>query len=134
MIVDTGVVVAALDELDPDHGRCAVFPSSDAIRRRVLLPGLCLAEIDYWLHALGLTAQAQQVLDALNRSSWGISWPTDTELAWASDLCSDRPDVGIVDACLLALAESRREPVVASLDHRHLATVELAHGYLELVP
>jgi hypothetical protein len=54
-----------------------------------------------------------------------------------SRLSSSRPGlaVGIVDASILAVVERLGEPKVATLDHRHFATMRPAHiEALQLLP
>jgi hypothetical protein len=44
-------------------------------------------------------------------------------------------DLGVVDASVIALAERFSEPKLATLDHRHFATVRPAHvDALTLLP
>ncbi|MFN0282081.1 MAG: type II toxin-antitoxin system VapC family toxin [Kineosporiaceae bacterium] len=133
MIVDTGVLVAALVVEDNDHASCREL--LEHIGQRVLIPGLCLAEVDYWLRERhGLHRAGQDVLELVASGAWQVEWPTPQQYERAVSLCASGPELGIVDAALLALAEDREETEIASLDHRHLSTVELSHGHLSLRP
>ena len=47
LVLDTGVIYAALDENDADHGRCAALIASTD--ETLVVPSPVLVELDYWL-------------------------------------------------------------------------------------
>ena len=63
--------------------------------------------------------------------------PSEADLKRCLELQYDYADlaVGIVDASILVLVERLEEPKVATLDHRHFATMRPAHvEALQLLP
>ena len=58
-----------------------------------------------------------------------VQSPTETDLKRCLEPQHDYTDlaVGIVDASIFALVERLGEPKVATLDHRHFATMRPAH-------
>lgn len=135
LVCDTGPLLAALDSADPDHQRCASLLGDPA--EDLVVPSLVLAEVDYWCHErLGVGAWLvflEDVLDGVYR----LEHPSHDELRRCHQLQQQYADLrlGIVDATVLVLVERLREPKVATLDHRHFATVRPAHvPALVLVP
>ena len=135
LILDTGPLLAALDEADPDHAPCAAL-LTDATEDLVV-PTLVLAELDYWC-AERLPSDAWLTfLEDLLAGVYLLESPTIGDLSRAKSLQATYRDLrlGVVDATVIALAERLHEPRVATLDHRHFATVRPAHvPALVLVP
>ncbi|MGQ0573964.1 MAG: type II toxin-antitoxin system VapC family toxin [Pseudonocardia sp.] len=135
LICDTGPLLAALDAADPDHRRCAALLSETD--EDLVVPVLVLAELDYWCHKrLGPAAWLTFLEDLLN-GAYRPEAPTAVDLSRCRELQTTYADLrlGVVDSSVLALAERLREPKVATLDHRHFATVRPEHvGSLRLLP
>ena len=127
MICDTGPILAALDEADPDHHRCArllVDAESDLV-----VPTLVLAEVDYWCHER-LTLHAWLAfLDDVLAGVYRPEPPTTTDLERCRDLQQQYHDLGlgVVDASVIALAERSGETELATLDRRHFSVVRPRH-------
>lgn len=127
LICDTGPLLAALDAADADHEACADLLISAT--EDLIVPTLVLAELDYWCHTR-LTGAAwitflNDVLDGVYRTAP----PTIPDLTRCRDLQEQYADLtlGVVDASIVALTERLHESKIASLDHRHFATVRPAH-------
>lgn len=135
LICDAGPLLAALDAADPDHGPCAALLTEAT--EDLVVPVLVLAELDYWCQRrLGGSAWLGFLEDLLN-GAYRPETPTVRDLARCAELQTTYADLhlGVVDSSVLALAERLREPKVATLDHRHFATVRPAHvGALQLLP
>jgi predicted nucleic acid-binding protein len=135
LILDTSVLLAAVDASDPDHSRCAELISGS--HENLVVPALVLSELDYWCHER-LTAEVWQAfLEDVLAGAYSVQSPTETDLKRCLELQYDYADlaVGIVDASILALVERLGEPKVATLDHRHFATMRPAHvEALQLLP
>ena len=135
LVVDTGPLLAALDAADPDHTRCAGL-LGDSVEDLVV-PVLVLAELDYWCHArLGGNAWLSFLEDVL-AGAYRPEPPTTADLQRCSVLQERYADLrlGVVDAAVIALLERLGEPKVATLDHRHFATVRPSHvEALRLLP
>ena len=135
LILDTGPLLAALDEADPDHASCAAL-LLDA-DEDLVVPGLVLAELDYWCHER-LTGEAWLAfLDDVLEGVYTVAPPTITDLRRCELLQRRYADLrfGVVDASILALCERLAERKLATLDHRHFAAVRPAHvDALDLLP
>lgn len=93
------------------------------------MPGLVLAELDYWCRRR-LTVDAWLIfLEDLLAGAYRAEHPSDADLRRVIDLESTYADLGlgVVDASIIALAERLAETRVTSLDHRHFATVRPSH-------
>jgi uncharacterized protein len=133
LILDSGPLIAALDATDPEHGRCAEMIQGSVERR--VVPVCVLVEVEYmlrgWPHAFpallaDLAGGALELLDLPKR------W-----LLRAGELLERYRDLplGLVDATVLAATEMLDEPKLATLDHRHFATVRPCHcDTLRLLP
>lgn len=127
LICDTGPLLAAIDRDDPDHQSCAGLISETT--ENLIVPGLVLAELDYWCSKLGLRDAWLVFLDDVDAGAWRIAWPLDRDLRRARELEDQYEDLGlgVVDASIIALAERLGEDKIASLDRRHLGAVRPAH-------
>lgn len=135
LILDTGPLLAALDTADPDHRRCAELIEGSS--EDLLVPMLVLSELDYWCHERLSADVWLQFLSDLLAGAYRAEAPTQEDLTRCHELQSAYADLnlGVVDASVLALTERLGEPKLASLDHRHFATVRPAHvEALELLP
>jgi predicted nucleic acid-binding protein len=135
LVLDTGPLLAALDAADRDHRACAALLLE--AREDLVVPALVLAELDYWCDArLGLDVWLA-FLEDVHAGAYRVEPPSPPDLRRCSALQAQYRDLrlGVVDASVMALVERLGEPKVATLDHRHFATVRLAHTEaLVLVP
>lgn len=134
-MLDTSVLLAGLDAADPDHARCAdlILESSE----NLVVPALVLSELDYWCHQR-LTAEVWlSFLDDLLAGAYRVEAPTYPDLERCRDIQQTYDDlsVGVVDASILTLVERLGESKLATLDHRHFATMRPGHtAALDLLP
>jgi len=135
LILDTGPLLAALDAADRDHPRCSAL-LTDATEDLVV-PGLVLAELDYWCaERLNLDAWLT-FLDDVAGGAYRVQHPTLPDLDRARELQATYADLRlrVVDATVVALAERLDEEKVATLDHCHFTVVRPAHvKSLRLLP
>jgi predicted nucleic acid-binding protein len=135
LILDTGPLLAALDANDQDHARCASLVVDAA--EDLVVPGLVLAELDYWCHErLGVEVWLTFLEDLLG-GAYRAEHPTADDLARCAALQRQYADLGlgVVDASVIALAERLQELKVATLDHRHFGVVRPTHApSFELLP
>jgi len=135
LVLDTGPLLAALDAADPDHASCASLIADS--REDLIVPALVLSELDYWCHERLTAGVWLEFLRDVLDGAYSVEGPTQGDLERCHELQSTYADLdlGVVDASVLALAERLREPKLATLDHRHFATVRPAHvRALELLP
>jgi predicted nucleic acid-binding protein len=135
LVLDTSALLAALDSADPDHEPCARLIGDS--REDLIVPALVLGELDYWCHER-LTADVWLAfLEDLLGGAFSVEQPTQADLKRCHELQSTYADlkVGVVDASVLAVVERLAEPKLATLDHRHFATMRPHHvAALELLP
>lgn len=135
LICDTGPLLAALDEADPDHRRCARLLTRS--EEDLVVPALVLAELDYWCGRRLPPSAWLSFLEDVLAGAYRIEPPTLSDLERCRDLQVRYADLGlgIVDASVIALAERLGEPKLATLDNRHFRAVRPAHVEgLELLP
>lgn len=135
LVLDSGVVFAALDADDPDHGACAKLLGDT--HENLVVPALTLAEIDYWCERRLPPPAWLTFLEDLLAGSYELAHPTQADLERCHELQHTYADlgVGVVDASVLALVERLGESKVATLDHRHFATMRPRHTQaLRLLP
>lgn len=134
LILDTGPIVAALNAQDPDHERCAaLLADTDDL----VIPGLVLVEVNYWLIKLAGTQVWVEFVADITRGAYRLQHPTDADLSRAAEL--ERTyhdlDLGLVDSSIVALCERLGQSVVATLDRRHFSVVRPRHrSHLTLLP
>ncbi len=135
LVLDTGPLLAALDRADPDHTRCVELIETSTAD--LVVPGLVLAELDYWCHERLGGDVWLAFLDDLLAGAYTVQQPTIGDLERCRELQEQYADLrlGVVDASVIALLERIGERTVATLDHRHFAVVRPAHAdALVLVP
>ena len=135
LLVDTGVLLAAADENDPDHDACADL--LEVAAAPLVTSPLVVAEAAYLIdRQLGAAAEA-----AFFRSIAGgdllVEALTATDYARIAELVDRYGDLplGGTDASVVTLAERLGVQRVATLDHRHFRVVRPNHvEALTLVP
>jgi uncharacterized protein len=127
LVLDTGPLLAALDAADPDHERCAELIG--AAREDLVVPGLVLAELDYWCHQRLGAPSWLTFLEDLLAGAYRYEAPTIADLKRSREIQSAYEDqeIGVVDASVLALTERIHEDKLATLDHRHFTVMRPAH-------
>jgi uncharacterized protein len=125
LICDTGALLDYLVESAPDHTRFRI--AIDEARTRYV-PGLVLAEVDYFLRD---ERQAMRVfMQDLARGAFTYAPPTVGQLSRAMELDRRFADLGLdlVDASVVALAESLDVRRLATRDVRHFTAVRFRDG------
>jgi predicted nucleic acid-binding protein len=135
LICDTGPLLAALDRDDPDHELCASLLAGS--REDLVVPGLVLAELDYWCRKIGLEGAWLTFLEDVEAGAWRLAWPTPADIRRARELEQKYASLGlgVVDASIIALAERLNEPKIATLDRRYFTVIRPVHvPALQLLP
>lgn len=125
LICDTGALIDCLVETAPDHRR---FRDAIDETRTRYVPGLVLAEVDYFLRD---ERQAMQVFNQdVARGAFTYAPPTIGQLSRAMEVDRRFADLGLglVDGSLVVLAESLGVRRPATRDVRHIASVRLRDG------
>jgi predicted nucleic acid-binding protein len=125
LICDTGALIDYLVESAPDH---EPFRKAIDKARTRYVPGLVLAEVDYFLRddREGMQLFMQDVA----RGAFTYAPPTLGQLTRAMEVDRRFADLslGLVDASVVALAESLGIRRLATRDLRHFAAVRLRDG------
>jgi predicted nucleic acid-binding protein len=127
LIVDAGPLYAAAARRDRNHERSVEVLST--AQRPLLVPALVVTEVAYLLgdrigaHAELAFARSLERGELLVEPVLDSDWPRIAEL---TERYMDLP-LGIVDASVITLAERRRLDTIATLDHRHFATIKPRH-------
>lgn len=133
LLVDTGVLYALADSSDAWHDRVRAFLSDDD--EILLAPVTILAEVTYLLHTrLGSKAE-RAFVRSLAKGEIDIEPLRDTDLLRAEAILDRYPEIGFVDASVVAVAERLKLRRIATTDRRHFSSVRPAHvAALDLVP
>ncbi|MBI4730148.1 MAG: PIN domain-containing protein [Acidobacteria bacterium] len=135
LILDTGVVYAALDRGDRAHKRCRSL--LERTTESLVLPSPILPEVDYWVSKHLGPGPMVALLRDIEESAYVVEdlSPEDyRRAAEVMDRYSDQ-DVGFVDSSILAVVERLREPKLATLDRRHFSVLRPRHvEALDLLP
>ena len=125
LICDTGALIDYLVESAPDH---RLFRHAIERARTRYVPGLVLAEVDYFLR--DERAAMQAFMQDLSGGAFTYAPPTLGQLSRAMDVDRRFGDLrlGLVDSSVVALAESLGVYRLATRDVRHFAAVRLADG------
>lgn len=122
VVLDTGVVVALIDRDDAHHE--AVHEWMQVLDDDLVTTPLALAEMDHFAASVGVRAPFWADLE---RGAYGVRWWADA-LVESLRIAGERPDVGLTDASLVALARRSRTRLIATLDHRHFRTLTDVDG------
>jgi predicted nucleic acid-binding protein len=135
LVLDTGVLYAALDADDEHHRSSAALITET--RERLVIPAPILAEIDHWCRKRLSVDAFLGLLADVEHGAYAIVDLRPAEYRRAAELC-DRyrdSDVGFVDASVLAVVERLGERKLATIDRRHFSLMRPAHvEALELLP
>jgi uncharacterized protein len=125
LICDTGALIDYLVESAPDHQR---FRDVIDQARTRYVPGLVLAEVDYFLREQ--RAAMQVFIQDLARGAFTYAPPTVGQLSRAMEVDRRFADLGLglVDGSVVALAESLGVRRLVTRDVRHFAAVRLRDG------
>jgi predicted nucleic acid-binding protein len=126
IVVDTGPVVALVNDRDEHHERCRDFLETH--RGPLLLPGTVFTEVCLLLERRrGTQAELAFLADVRVGRFRLVDVEPDLErIAELVERYSDLP-LGTVDASVVALTERLELPEVATLDHRDFSVVRPRH-------
>jgi uncharacterized protein len=125
LICDTGALLDYLVAAAPDH---ETFRGAIDRARARYVPGLVLAEVDYFLR--GERRAMRAFMADLERGAFTYAPPTIPLLqrAMAIDRRYAALELGLVDASVVALAEHLGLTRLATRDVRHFSAVRLGDG------
>jgi uncharacterized protein len=135
LVLDTGVLYAALDDTDPRNPICAEL--LEATREQLVIPAPVLVELDYWVGKFASAEVWSAFCEQVEAGVYAI-YPIDSALLMVAAQLevryADLP-LGLVDASVVATCETLGEPKVATLDRRHFGVVRTSEGKsLQILP
>jgi predicted nucleic acid-binding protein len=133
VLVDTGILYALADEDDAWHERAREW--ADDVNELLIVPVTVLPEAAYLLHSrLGAAAELAFMQSAA-AGELEIEALRQQDLTRCCDVMRRYPEIGFVDATLVAVAERLKIETIATTDRRHFAMIKSRHtsGY-QLVP
>ncbi len=135
LVLDTGVIYAALYEDDPAHQACAEL--LEGAEEQLVIPSPVLVEVDYWVRQAASAdvwlALCEDVV-AGAYSLWALDPTSALRAAHLQARFADQP-IGFVDAAVVVACEALGEDKVATLDHRHFSILRTEDGRaLHLLP
>ena len=139
IIADTGGLLRALARTPAGQPS---FPEYERIltsAAAVIVPGLVLAEVDYFLRAerKAMRKLVAEIFDPATRYEYELPGPNDIARALELDAKFDGLDLGLVDGMVAAVAERRRVYRVLTSDRRDFGAIRVGPRLtraLELLP
>ena len=126
VLLDTGLIYALADTDDRWHTRCRDWLREN--REPLLVPLTVIPEAAHLIRErLGSKAELRLVR-SLARGELQIEELTRRDLEHTVAIMEAHPDIGLVDATLLALAERLKIAAIATTDRRHFEPVRAARG------
>lgn len=124
-MVDTSFVVAAYDDGASEHAAVAAWLRT-ADEELVTTP-MAVAEMDYLVLRRGGATARNALWRNLDAEAIVVRWWADGTSETLS-VARSRPEIGLVDASLVALATRLRTDRIATFDLRHFRTLETRGG------
>jgi predicted nucleic acid-binding protein len=139
LVADTGGLLRALART---RSGAAAFPEFEAAllsASRVLVPGMVLAEVDYFLRneRVAMRQLVSEIVDPATTYEYVPTLPEEIARALVLDAKFHELGLGLVDGVVAATAERAGVHRILTTDRRDFATLRIGRRYdrrLELVP
>lgn len=127
IVVDTGPIVALLNDRDDDHERCRDFLANHP--GPLLVPSTVFTEVCMLVERRRGTRAELAFLDDVRSGLFTLLESASVDLDRIAELVDGYADLplGAVDASVVALPERLNLPAVATLDHRRFSIVRPKH-------
>jgi predicted nucleic acid-binding protein len=133
VIVDTGILYALADVDDDWHERARTWIERQ--RDLLIVPVTVLPEVTYLLHTRLGSAIELAFAESVAAGELEIEALRQPDLDRCRAVMKRYPEVGFVDASIVAVAERLKAVAVATTDRRHFSTVVPKHASrFELLP
>ena len=139
IIVDTGGLLRALARTPDGKPTYPEYENILVSASRVIVPGLVLAEVDYFLreNRPAMRKLVAEIFDPATRYEYELPLPSDIVRALELDARFNKLNLGLVDGTVIAVAERRRVYRVLTTDRRDFAAIRVGPRLaraLELLP
>lgn len=139
IVADTGGLLRALAATDRGASSFPDYEKALLSARAVIVPGLVLAEVDYFLRGNrpAMRKLVAEIFDPGTRYEYEPPLPIDIARAIELDAKFKNLDLGLVDGTVASVAERRNVYRVLTTDRRHFAALRVGRAFnraFELVP
>jgi predicted nucleic acid-binding protein len=139
LVVDTGGLLRALARTPRGEASFPEYEAALTAASRVIVPGLVLAEVDYFLRAdrRAMRKLVAEVFDPGTRYEYELPLPSDLVRALELDAKFKDLAVGLVDGTVAAVAERRQVYRILTTDRRHFGALRVGPRFaqvLDLLP
>lgn len=139
LIADTGGLLRALARKPTGKPSFPEYESALTSASLVIVPGLVLAEVDYFLRdeRAAMRKLVAEIFDPATRYEYELPLPSDIVRALEFDAKFKEMNLGLVDGTVAALAERRKVYRVLTIDRRDFSTIRVGQRFtqeLELIP
>ena len=133
LLLDTGVLYALADRHDDWHQRSKQYVKQAA--ETLIVPVIVIPEVAYLLHTkLGSVAE-RKFVRSLAAGELEVEPLADEDITRAARLLEIYPEIGFVDASVVAIAERLKLARLATTDRRDFTRIRPNHvAAFELVP
>ncbi len=125
-VVDSGVLYALFDARDDWHARAVEF--FKAYSHDAIVPVTTLGEVGYMVETKLRDGAAGAVADWLSLGRVQLEGLLPQDLRRMTSLMSKYPEIGFVDASVVAIAERLFIDTIATTDRRHFTPIRPSHG------
>jgi predicted nucleic acid-binding protein len=139
IVADTGGLLRALAATERGAPSFPDYEKALLSARAVIVPGLVLAEVDYFLRRdrPAMRKLVAEIFDPGTRYEYEAPIPVDIARAMELDAKFKNLDLGLVDGTVAAVAERRNVYRVLTTDRRDFTALRVGRSFnrpLELVP
>lgn len=127
VLVDTGPLVSAVDNDDPAHRAAAA--ALERLRRKAIVPSPVLVEVDHLVRSRVGDAAARKFLKTVAGGAHEIAFMTAGLMRRAVEFDGKYASLGLglVDSCVMAIAERHDLPIL-TFDFRDFRATESSTG------
>ena len=128
LVIDTGVLLAALDRKDASHAACSELLAETSEDR--IVPGPVLVELDYLLRKQASVAAWLSFCEDVAAGLYAIFWPDAAQLVATARLQARYSSLGLgfVDAAVFTTCSALDELKLATLDRRDFTVLRTEDG------
>ncbi len=139
LVADTGGLLKALARTPRGKPSFPEYEAALTASTLVIVPGLVLAEIDYFLreNRAAMRKLIAEIFDPATRYDYELPFPIDLVRALEIDAQFKSLELGLVDGTVAAVAERRQVYRVLTSDRRDFGAIRVGPRFvqpLELVP
>jgi uncharacterized protein len=139
LVADTGGLLRALARKPEGTAAFPEYEEALTSAAVVVVPGLVLAEVDYFLRRdrVAMRKLVAEIFDPRTRYEYELPLPSDIARALELDARFASLELGLVDGTVAAVAERRRVNRVLTMDRRDFAALRIGprlNRALVLVP